>query len=180
MTSKILNVIGQNRSCGSCTACCEALAIQLPWGDKPQYKPCEKLKQGSNKACGVYDERPEVCVRFRCLWLEGLGDNKDRPDKSGLVLNIQQTGLPVPLDVAAKVPGALGKALREAPGLAVQAIEVWKDAHKTSGLHLFRDIGEHAPIFVLKKDGSRTMRGPPAWCQAVLEQVAEEDAKAKP
>lgn len=180
MKSRLLTVVGQERSCGSCTACCEVPSIALPWEEKPQYQKCSKLGTG-NHACGVYDERPDVCVRFRCLWLEGLGTKDDRPDKAGLILNITQTGLDVPQEVADKVPGALGKALREAPGLAVQAMEVWAKAWTTSAAHIIRDIGDVAPIFILKKDGSRTMRGPPEWCARVLEKVQAADAaEAKP
>lgn len=52
--------------CGSCTACCRVYAI--PALDKPAGAWCKHCDIG--KGCRTYDNRPELCVDFKCLWLQ--------------------------------------------------------------------------------------------------------------
>jgi hypothetical protein len=59
--------------CGTCTACCRVFAI--PEFDKPAGKWCEHCAIG--KGCKIYQERPERCVGFECLWL--LADSRGQP-----------------------------------------------------------------------------------------------------
>lgn len=76
------------RKCGSCNLCCQVFEI------KPLAKPagirCQHLAKGcTNKSCTIYEQRPEVCAGFKCLWLEGAGPASLRPDRSGVVLTLK-------------------------------------------------------------------------------------------
>lgn len=74
------------RKCGTCNACCTLLAV--PAVDTPSFTRCEHLKAGrSTRCCSLGDEaRPEACRAFACGWLLGIGANKDRPDRSGVMI----------------------------------------------------------------------------------------------
>lgn len=72
----------RTRNCGDCNACCSIPSI--PELDKPEFTNCSHLKRGY-KGCTIYMDRPVSCKRFACLWLLGMGKNKDRPDRSGLM-----------------------------------------------------------------------------------------------
>lgn len=66
-----------NRKCGECSLCCKALRVDPL--DKPTGVWCKHARPG----CGIYETRPEECQNFNCLWLLGLFEDKDRPDKVG-------------------------------------------------------------------------------------------------
>lgn len=70
------------RRCGDCTACCTTHAVTEI--RKPEMHPCSNL--ASNGGCGIYGLHPWGCRHFKCLWLEGFGDEHDRPDITGIVL----------------------------------------------------------------------------------------------
>lgn len=63
--------------CGSCTACCRVYAI--PSLNKPAGKWCDHCAIG--KGCKVYEERPELCVEFACLWLQSHQRGNPMPDE---------------------------------------------------------------------------------------------------
>ncbi|QQE12824.1 hypothetical protein JD969_05000 [Planctomycetota bacterium] len=73
-----------SRECGSCNSCCTALSIACI--EKPAGEHCENLCEAG---CVIYDERPEPCRGFTCLWLadnRGLFDVFDhRPDRLGVM-----------------------------------------------------------------------------------------------
>ena len=94
-----------DRQCGSCQLCCETHLV-LPFGFREEQRPpaeadikvslpgsrCNHQCRGK-KGCDLYGDeaRPEVCVKFECLWLkhsavEGLMTAKHRPDRCGAVL----------------------------------------------------------------------------------------------
>ncbi|MEM9416536.1 MAG: hypothetical protein AAGA29_13830 [Planctomycetota bacterium] len=68
------------RECGSCTACCNVLAIEPL--DKPGFSPCA---HACGDGCAIYAQRPDCCRDFTCLWLQGHMAEDDRPDKLGVV-----------------------------------------------------------------------------------------------
>jgi hypothetical protein len=73
------------RSCGSCTACCTVFAIEEPTLMKAERVDCEHL---CGAGCSVYETRPPTCRAYTCLWLRGLGDPvDDRPDRNGYVMH---------------------------------------------------------------------------------------------
>ena len=71
----------KNRICGACTACCKTHEVVEI--NKPAGVWCAHCEIG--KGCRIYNERPQTCKSFRCLWLRGIGKGKDRPDRSKVV-----------------------------------------------------------------------------------------------
>ena len=65
-----------NRSCGTCTLCCEILKIRRGPVKKPAYVPCVHCKIGSG--CTIHESRPDVCRDFSCAYLLNI-DPEDRP-----------------------------------------------------------------------------------------------------
>ena len=45
-------------------------------------EPCEHC---TGAGCGQYDSRPSQCRAFSCMWLNGTGKERDRPDRSGMI-----------------------------------------------------------------------------------------------
>ena len=76
---------GSMRKCGECAACCTIMGV--PDLKKPKATKCVHMKASGTKKCSIYTEstKPKECETFSCLWLEGLGSSKDRPDRSGLM-----------------------------------------------------------------------------------------------
>src|SRR5262249_13439594 len=72
------------RACGSCSLCCKVLDI--PDLAKPQNKWCQHCKPGRG-GCAIYNERPDVCKAFACLWLiDDFWDEGWTPTRSKMVL----------------------------------------------------------------------------------------------
>lgn len=77
--------LASGRSCGSCTVCCRVLEIKAL--DKPAGILCG---HNTGSACGIYDERPEACARWHCLWRKiGALPDELRPDRSGVVFSLE-------------------------------------------------------------------------------------------
>ena len=89
-----------NRSCGTCTACCEGWLhadIEVEGHELTSMypgRPCQYIDQGVG--CTVYDKRPlNPCRRFICEW---LGDKDFRipdwmqPNQSGIIIAKKKWG----------------------------------------------------------------------------------------
>ena len=77
--------------CGPCTACCDAIAVEDL--GKPPYARCPHLRLDEPAApCGIYEQRPGQCRRYRCAWHLGmLGPRTDRrPDQSGIIFQFEE------------------------------------------------------------------------------------------
>jgi hypothetical protein len=75
----------KGRTCGDCTLCCNVFEIS----EFPEKNPGEWCKHCQpGQGCGIYAERPLSCSGFRCMWLIGVGQEDDRPDKLGMVLSM--------------------------------------------------------------------------------------------
>lgn len=76
-----------DRTCGDCTMCCKVMGIDEL--KKPPSLWCPNCEIA--KGCKIYDDRPDSCRRFRCLWLD---DNRlpesMRPDKTKVVLSVDR------------------------------------------------------------------------------------------
>jgi Fe-S-cluster containining protein len=72
------------RTCGECYRCCVAFGIREL--KKHQDQTCRHL-DGRNPIarCSIYPDRPKACREYICLWLDGLFNDEDRPDKSGVI-----------------------------------------------------------------------------------------------
>jgi len=78
------------RSCGTCTMCCK-----LPAAPEPLNKPAGVWCQHCDKAqgCRIYDERPQGCRDFMCLWKVMPDFPEDlRPDKCKVIWQLSQDG----------------------------------------------------------------------------------------
>lgn len=125
------------RECGECSACCVWFDFDINGTHKPMQTPCKELCNemdgthscnGTNN-CGIYETRPKPCREYICAWLYGYGNEEDRPDKSGIMLdNIEW------------VPGA------------IVAKQMWRSAYATkAGEGAIRRISEQMdkPVLIL-------------------------------
>lgn len=80
------------RTCGSCTLCCKLLAVGAPGEDfaKPQGVWCEHVC-ADKRGCSIYATRPKSCAHFDCVWLRGCFQEEDRPDRSRVVVSLEQS-----------------------------------------------------------------------------------------
>lgn len=118
--SKTMRTLG--RECGECTACCTGMAVKEV--EKEKGTPCPllcglnppALVETRTHGCSIYETRPKSCQDFRCRWLDGLHEDGDRPDRSGIILvtGRQFSGQPVLLSAHESWPGAF----KEEPVLA--------------------------------------------------------------
>jgi hypothetical protein len=80
--------MASGRRCGSCRVCCRL--PELPELAKPLDTWCRHVNPDpeSEKGCRVFGmaERPQVCAKFKCGWLIGLGEEGDRPDVIGVLM----------------------------------------------------------------------------------------------
>lgn len=131
-----LPILAQGRECGECDACCVHLKIKEPATIAHEaHVDCCRL---GDDGCTEYAARPETCVRFKCLWLTGFGDDVDRPDIIGVIFHLNEepvNGLPI-MYVAANETreGAL--------------------ASGTPGLKAAQVMGYEIPVLITKVDGS--------------------------
>lgn len=72
------------RKCGDCRACCFTFANHEL--EKPEYKWCQHACEGG---CAIYGKHPMECRGFFCTWLQGFANEEDRPDKVGVVFDIE-------------------------------------------------------------------------------------------
>ena len=73
----------QARLCGECTSCCTVMAVTEL--NKPRGQACKHI---CASGCAIYDERPDSCRRFDCLWRLGFARDEDRPDRFGVIFDI--------------------------------------------------------------------------------------------
>lgn len=76
------------RACDGCTMCCKALGI--PELHKPMGVWCPHVLKG--RGCGIYEQRPQPCRLFECLWLTTDLPDYWKPDRSKMVVVGEETG----------------------------------------------------------------------------------------
>jgi hypothetical protein len=126
----------ENRSCGSCYACCVWLGIEelQKWtGQK-----CQHLKgpASGNKRCKIYTHRPHACSGYRCMWLQGYGPDMLRPSRSGVLLtgydserkpgSVAITAIVFDIEKAKPILDDLIKELISLPDVEVRLVN-WKE-----------------------------------------------------
>lgn len=100
------------RKCGSCDLCCTIYPVPGITGKDDR---CRFARSGTvtemkvqvgefgvdfapsyhpQTGCGIYDKRPRMCRQFFCGWRLGLGEDDERPDKTGVVLDLVGSGHP--------------------------------------------------------------------------------------
>ena len=76
------------RACGTCTMCCKV--YRIPILNKQEGKWCTHCAIGSG--CRIYEDRPEQCRSFVCLWLQDMTMPPEwKPEISKMVLSIYPT-----------------------------------------------------------------------------------------
>ena len=105
------------RVCGSCNVCCVAFTIDVPELQKLPGIPCHNCRDDGG--CEIYDSRPQTCRSFHCGWrrLKWVREPL-RPDLSGVVIRLTETGVVVTLLRAA---GLAAEGLAETLAAAVRA-----------------------------------------------------------
>lgn len=82
------------RQCGTCSVCCRAPAIEpiaiLP-RDNIDPKPCGETCRHciSGGGCDRYDNRPNICRSYQCLWVLGVLPEKHMPEDVGVCWTFQ-------------------------------------------------------------------------------------------
>jgi len=88
------------RTCGDCIVCCVYPSINT---DNLVKRGCEhcpnlnlsdpvrvnvmQLSSDEPVKCRIYADRPDVCRGYTCLWLQGHGEDKDRPDRAMVLID---------------------------------------------------------------------------------------------
>jgi hypothetical protein len=97
------------RACGECTLCCTVMRVDAL--RKRAGTPCRHLRR-DGVGCAIHAERPRICRRYRCLWLQGGLEEGDRPDRLGAVLDLVTRAGQPHLSVREAEPGATGRSVR--------------------------------------------------------------------
>jgi hypothetical protein len=80
------------RMCGDCTVCCIAPNIDKPEIQKVSGAACRHCAGGG---CAIYETRPPVCSVYYCAWRTvDIFDEDWRPDKSGVLAQVETEGIP--------------------------------------------------------------------------------------
>lgn len=81
------------KPCGECQCCCEAIAIGEDGIDprieyKPNYVKCSKQCESG---CSIYEDRPQECKDYYCLYQIGALSGKEemRPDRLGVLMDFR-------------------------------------------------------------------------------------------
>jgi hypothetical protein len=126
------------RNCGDCHACCVTLGFEArpdesPFA-KPAGEPCPHLCSGG---CGIYADRPPVCRRFRCAWLqESTLPASLRPDRCGVLFAMNEN--------------LLGE------GFAVYAYELRPAAADSRAVaRTIRRVAAQTTVILIRADGRR-------------------------
>lgn len=90
------------RTCGDCTLCCNLQGVNDLQPPKPSCTDCKHMNTGRalrrHGGCDIYKRRPQSCQDYKCLWLEGLGEETDRPDRIGAIFEFIPENLANPGD----------------------------------------------------------------------------------
>jgi uncharacterized protein len=98
------------RECGECSLCCLLLAIKEL--DKPQNEWCKHVR--AKRGCSIYEQRPDVCRGFECLWLSStISPLALRPDKIHGLMTPSTDGEHIVLHEHPRYPGIAHAAMRE-------------------------------------------------------------------
>lgn len=143
--------IAGNRTCGECQACCEVLGVKEL--EKPHLTPC---KHQCPTGCAIYSLRPKTCQIYECLWLSGnLKDEDVRPDLIGIIFD-------APSEVS-RIENM------------VVAREVWEGAFESEiGLNLTQAVSQQFPVYMMHRNGKRTILTADPAIAAKAQQIAEE------
>jgi len=122
--------------CGDCKACCTVLGVSEL--EKPMYQTCNKV---CASGCSIYQKRPKECQTYECFYFKNNYDAELRPDKLGVIIDIQETKL----------------------GLTIVAREVWPKASEQEKCRNLFDIlmkNLDACVYIIGDNGYRSVLTP--------------------
>jgi len=78
------------RECEDCSVCCYVAEVPFENYIKSPHKKCLHVLNDKKGSCGIFKQncRPDICNKFLCAWLRGFGLEEDRPNLSGVLINI--------------------------------------------------------------------------------------------
>lgn len=99
--------ISTRRACGGCTSCC--FTHDVSTSDELFKEPNEWCTHCAvGHGCGIYENgRLLVCKNWQCAWLEGMGTESERPDKTRVVIDWKYTRFGKTFVMAGTTPEAL-------------------------------------------------------------------------
>lgn len=98
MLAKVQGLLAmRGRGCGECTACCTIMAVDMSPVSPMQKPERTKCTHECRHGCSIYENKPDSCTEFMCLWLamEMFDNNwpaRWRPDRVGAVLDVNSIG----------------------------------------------------------------------------------------
>lgn len=142
----------RGRTCGECRACCVVLGFEARPEEsaftKPAGTPCPHL---CPSGCAIYAQRPPVCARFQCAWLQTPTLPADlRPDRCGVLFAMNDN--------------LLGE------GFAVYAYELRPGASDSEPASwLLQQVAEQITVILVRADGRHEVLSADPHVQARLE-----------
>lgn len=86
---KGINIKEEQRTCGTCDICCFETEINDVELTKPCNTTCVHLNTSlKTKKCKIYEHAPKQCKQYTCSWIDGYGNDADRPNNNGIIANI--------------------------------------------------------------------------------------------
>lgn len=138
------------RSCGACSACC--MVMHIPELDKPPHAHCPHQLRGIRQTeldlpgwhpCGIYQERPDSCRAYNCLWLRGdLFRTKKKKNREKSIAPLRPDKIGVIFDNASE------------DGQIV-AREVWDGALEQQSDLIMKVAGKVGHVILMHKDGRK-------------------------
>jgi len=133
-----------SRTCGECRACCIVLGFEAREDESPFRKaaglPCPQL---AACGCAIYAERPPVCRRFECGWLNAPNlPDELRPDRCGVLFCTNESALG---------PGHAVYAYEMRPGAADGRLPSW----------LMREIAREMTVVLVRGEEREVLTADP-------------------
>lgn len=135
------------RTCGDCQACCMALGVPNI-DNKPEWQVCSQQFSGG---CRKYNERPQECRVFTCSWIEGAGEENERPDLLGAIFS-------------ANYSESLGY------WITVHILNDEAKKHPQVRANIFKQMKKNVVIEVTKDNGHKILGGPEKQVKLFAEQ----------
>jgi Fe-S-cluster containining protein len=84
-----------SRQCGACSLCCTVLRVD-ELGKRAGH---DCVHQRDERGCSIHATRPDICRRYRCLWLQGGLEDGERPNQTGGIVDLETTGVGLRLGI---------------------------------------------------------------------------------
>lgn len=138
----------KSRECGGCNVCCTAMRVT------PLKKPAgEQCAHQTERGCGIYARRPEVCRVWYCMWVRDNGRvfaDHHRPDRLGVFFT-------------ASTPDP------QSGAQTIYAHEVHAHAASTpEPQHVIHQLAHYAPVQILPAPDASGQRATPLTCNGQI------------